>query len=290
MNYIHPRINIQEIAEACSKGTDNKIITSLEQIPPSKVTGIIESVKHDILNSPLLTLNIAKRFIHAQIRKRTNGHHRTIPDPTHPAFLVMPGYFGPNDYLRPLLKVIQRITGWEVINLPEFDKIRPRGRIKRDTETFMKTLRERKAPTIGLGHSKAGKIRPEVKKQLREEGLEHIMPGSILIAPVSNGIRPEADLIARFIPSKTIQEMRAKNAPDHHTEEPDEDLLIITPENGDIFTSPEESFVNGCTMILTQGHEGHLQQCIDPRTIIFQTAVNAAVIMAEQIDALKIAA
>ena len=83
----------------------HRIITTPEELAalgPSSPKGIPQSFKEDMRHSPLLLAELAFHYTKKAASKALRLHEHEESDPYAPAFLMGPGYFGPNDYLRTL--------------------------------------------------------------------------------------------------------------------------------------------------------------------------------------------
>ncbi len=264
-----------KIEDALAGNPETLILNNSEAktLPPSAAKGIHLSLRTDLEKSRALVVRIAQHHTRNAARKLIGIPEHTNPQPEEAATLLAPGYFGPNAYLRNLAKRTQL----PVLRHPHFDKIRLKGNLDQEAQYYFELLRERSAPTIVVAHSRGGPTVLKALKKLQDHGEDHKVKYVVLIAPISHGIRQELAPIARFIPSRTIQEMRPGHprisdwqglSQDNRTK-----IITIAAQDGDLFTSKENGYIEGGLLVVLPCNDGHLQQCLDRESLMFQTAV-----------------
>ncbi len=267
-----PRLHIPGLVRACLNG-EHIVINSdddLRKAPATSPMGIVHSLLEDLKLAPRMLGNIALFHARRKIEQALDVTFEEV-SPHEPAWLVGPGYFGPNGYM----ETIQAALPWKKITHPSFENLRPRGRIKRDANHYANLTRKRQAPTGALFHSRGGPIILNTLLQLQEEGQDDKLGAIILVSPISHGVRDEVTSFIRHIPSRTIREMcpgsDALTTWQRLSPENREKVVIILPQDGDQFVSKERARVSGGTLVLTRSRDGHLQQCLDEQCLTFKT-------------------
>lgn len=258
-----------------------------EALPLSSWQGMFNSLINDFSEGPHLIREIIKDHVSNIYDSIFNKHHfrKEIPD-DEPAFVMVPGYFGPNAYMETFSENLPQ--HWHKIYHPAFDNFRLRGRIKNDALAFFDVIKNRTAPTVLFSHSRGGAIVTELLLKLQKEGLSGVVDAAVIVAGIPNGIRREIDSVARFIPSETIRQMRPSyirsNVCKNLSKENRKKLFGVVALNGDFFTDKDGMYVDDMTMIVADVTNGHLQECLNPRTSIFRISVAIAHRIAEILD------
>lgn len=281
------RLDLTKIAKASLNGHAHHVhlVETPEDLAahgPSSSAGIMEGLAHDILYSPRLLPSIIQHHLRELI-----GHAmgtEDSPDPNEPAILMMPGYFGPNGYLSNLANQLN----WPKIWHPAFNSLRLNKKIPANAGLLSDILEKREAPTIAIAHSKGGPTVLKALKTLQDLGLDHLLEALILISPITMGIRDQIAPIARQIPSRTVRSMLQGSPEVSGWEEVSEKnrgkVVTVTALNGDQFTAKEQGFIPGSKMLVVPKSQGHVRQCVDERTVIFQVARDLTNAISAKID------
>jgi hypothetical protein len=262
-----------------SVNSHSKVLTTNEEVAalrPSSRLGMPKSLATDIKRSGILLSQIAIHHIDRRVRLAFNIPSVENPPDDKAAILLAPGYFGPNAYL----EKIARTTYLPIIRHPYFDQMRLRGELDQESAMYYELLVKRQAPTIVIAHSRGGPTILKALKLLQDAGKDDQVQAVILIAPISDGVRDEIAQVIRHIPSKTMREMcpghpKLSSWQDLNTENRAK-IVVITAQDGDLFTSKERGYVDGSTLVVADCHDGHLQQCLDPNSIMFETTIAIA--------------
>lgn len=264
---------------------DVQVIGPYEDIETDRQSspfGMLEGFANDLIHSPKVLPAILQHHLQNAVNRLLGKNG--APKPDEPAVLMMPGYFGPNGYLANLAKKLE----WPAIWHPAFDTLRMDKKIPDNAAQLVDILKPREAPTIGIAHSKGGPTVAHALKTLQDLGLDGLVDALIMISPVTLGVRPEITPIAQRIPSETIRSMVAGRPEvsgwEDLTERNRRKIITVTAINGDQFTAKEQATIPGSTIMLAPASQGHLRQCVDKRSTIFQVVVSLANTIAKEIE------
>lgn len=270
-----PELDIPSIARG-AVGSDARVvssITEMEDIGTSDVRGIVYGLAKDLTVSPGIIASIARHHVLKAIKGAFRQYSPQNPPPNIPGVLMVPGYFGPNHYLRFLARALSLPPIWH----PNFEGLMLRGKMSDHAQAYTDLLYEREAPTIVVAHSRGGPTILNALQMMQEKGEDDEVSAMVLISPISYGIRNEIAHIARHLPSRTIREMcpgsEILQAYEELSETNRRKVVVLNSPNGDQFTNKENGHVPRGTTIITNNHDGHIQQVIDPQAETFQIAV-----------------
>jgi hypothetical protein len=269
-----------------SLGENAEVVTQPQdlELEPSSMKGMWRSLRSDIANSGALLSLIAAHHFKQRFKKLLKRPRKASPANDEAAILLAPGYFGPNAYLKPIAKT----TNLPIIRHPHFDRIRLVGDLEEESQLYYEVLKQREAPTVIVGHSRGGPTILKALKHLQDAEEDDVVEVVILIAPISHGVREEVAQVIKHVPFGTFQEM-CPGSPELESwqglnEKNRAKIIIISTQDGDMFTSKERGFVDGSTLVLIDCDDGHLQQCIDPQSVMFQTVIAIANAVGKEIS------
>lgn len=200
------------------------------------------------------------------------------PAPDVPASMFVSGYLGPSEYMRAMVEATRR-EGWGLIRDQHFDRLRPRDKVAPAAAKHRHNLERREAPTVIDTHSKGVLELLPALIDLERKGVADTVYGVLVILGITHGVRDEVGRIAQFLPSRTIQEMcKPGNWQNELSPELLSRVMVISYPDGDTFTAPNNSFIEGAGVTVLHRNDGHIAPCMDPRTITFQfvTALHRA--------------
>lgn len=284
-------IDVKSIVRDAVNG-DARVVTllsELDDLGKSLPVGILRSMRSDVKGSPKILAERAWFHVRKVFERAVDFWPHENPPNDKPAILMMPGYFGPNHYLEYLARAFE----WPKIWHKDFDGLRLTGEMLVNAKKYFNLMKNRTAPTIVVAHSRGGPTALNMLKMLQDAGLDDMITVVVLISPISSGVRGEIGKIAKYVPHPTIQEMcpgsDALNAWQGLNEKNRAKVVVINGPNGDQFTSLENGYVEGGTLIVTPEDDGHLQQCVDSDCGAFKAAEAVVGGVIDAVDAVGIA-
>ena len=239
-----PHVDVRSIVQQCVV-EEERVLTSLEQVLArggSSIKGILKSFVNDVIYSRAVLRDIAVSHVKRGVEKVFDvfpSSNEVVSDSA-AAVLVVPGYFGPNHYM----KYLADSFNWPAIWHPKFNGLRLTDRLMPDVEKYFDLMKSRTAPTIVVAHSRGGPTVLNMLKMLKDEGLDSNVIAVVLVSPISSGIRSEVYSIARYVPMHAITDMcpgseatgkwGGLNATNRAK------VVVVNGPNGDQFTSVEK--------------------------------------------------
>ncbi|MBI4231665.1 hypothetical protein HY605_00410 [Candidatus Peregrinibacteria bacterium] len=248
--------------------TDVVEIHRLEEINGQGATqlGLLKGLQADIAALPLLVRSLLRSRI-----DRTQEKSR----PEKPTdILTIPGLAAGNWHLSALRAELQG-SGDHYL----FDTAIRNRSVMEDARLLAEDIVDQQTAVSFLAHSRGGLVLLCMLRILEESGYDDLVRSMTLLSPTSHGIRPEMAKFARLIPLQAIQDLCPGSEPVKFWQElgprPRSRITVVSQAGGDLFTSPERSFVEGSRMLVTP-HCGHQEGVLDPKTPFFQTALRSA--------------